>query len=119
MKQQKVLFSENPAPQTDRKPFLFPDMPVSTGPFNLNCTTSKEPNVMLREIARVLDLNKVTFVTDGPYGVQCQRSSVKFTVALNHLDDLDNIFVLKFRKLAGELPAYKDIAARVLQSLNL
>ena len=94
-------------------------MPVSNGPFNLNCTTSKEPNLMLREIARALDYNKVTFVTDGPYGVQCQRSSVKFTMSLNHLDDLDNIFVVKFRKLAGELPAYKDIAARVLQSLNL
>ena len=33
----------------------YPDMPVCNGPFNLSCTTSKEPLVMIKEMTKALD----------------------------------------------------------------
>ena len=38
---------------------------------------------------------------------------------INHMQDLDNIFVVKFKRLAGEMPQYKEVSGRVLQNMNL
>lgn len=36
-----------------------------------------------------------------------------------HLDNLDTIFVVKFKRLAGETWAYKDISGKVLSNMHL
>jgi hypothetical protein len=36
-------------------------MKVCRGPFSLNCTTSKDPQLILYEMAKALDLQKVSF----------------------------------------------------------
>ncbi len=36
-----------------------------------------------------------------------------------HLDNLDSIYVVKFKRLAGETWAYKEISGKVLQSMHL
>ena len=46
-------------------------MPVCSGPFNLGCTTSKEPPVILKEITKALDNHRVAYAPDGNYAVQC------------------------------------------------
>jgi hypothetical protein len=33
----------------------YPDMPVCNGPFNLSCTTNKEPAAMIKEMTKALD----------------------------------------------------------------
>ena len=38
---------------------------------------------------------------------------------INHLENLENIYVVKFKRLAGETGAYKDISGRVLSGMNL
>ena len=36
-----------------------------------------------------------------------------------HLDDLDNIYIVKFKRLAGETGSYKDVSNRVLNNMQL
>jgi hypothetical protein len=36
-----------------------------------------------------------------------------------HLDNLENIYVVKFKRLAGETWAYKDVSGKVLSNMNL
>lgn len=36
-----------------------------------------------------------------------------------HLDNLENIYLVKFKRLAGETYAYKDISGKVLTSMHL
>ena len=36
-----------------------------------------------------------------------------------HLDNLDNIYVIKFKRLAGETYAYKEVSGKVLGNMNL
>lgn len=55
----------------------------------------------------------------GSWGLRCQKNSVRFEMEITHLDDLDSIYVLKFKRLAGEIPQYKDVSTRVLNNINL
>lgn len=55
----------------------------------------------------------------GSYGLRCQKNNVRFDMELTHLDNLDNIFVVKFKRLAGELPHYKEVSGKVLGNMNL
>lgn len=36
-----------------------------------------------------------------------------------HLDNLENIFLVKFKRLSGETWAYKEISGRVLNNMQL
>jgi hypothetical protein len=78
-------------------------MKVCRGPFNVNCTTSREPQVVLSEMHKALDINKVSFKRVGSYGLRCQKNNVRFDMEIAYLDNLDNIYVVKFKRLAGEL----------------
>lgn len=52
---------------------------------------------------RALDLNRVSYKKIGSYGVRCQKNNVRFDMEIAHLDNLDNIYVVKFKRLAGEM----------------
>jgi len=78
-------------------------MKVCRGPFNVNCTTAREPQAVYNEMLRALDLNRVSYKKIGSYGLRCQKNNVRFDMEIAHLDNLDNIYVLKFKRLAGEM----------------
>jgi hypothetical protein len=78
-------------------------MKVCRGPFNVNCTTAREPQAVLSEMLRALDLNRVSYKKIGSYGLRCQKNNVRFDMEIAHLDNLDNIYVVKFKRLAGEM----------------
>lgn len=52
---------------------------------------------------KALDINKVSFKRVGSYGLRCQKNNVRFDMEIAYLDNLDNIYVVKFKRLAGEL----------------
>lgn len=51
-----------------------------------------------------LEANRVSYKRVGTYGLRCQKNHVRFDMEIAHLDNLDNIYVVKFKRLAGELP---------------
>jgi hypothetical protein len=95
------------------------EMKTCRGPFNVNCTTAREPQVVMTEMLKSLDMNRVSYKRIGTYGLRCQKNTVRFDMEINHMQDLDNIFVVKFKRLAGEMPQYKEVSGRVLQNMNL
>jgi len=78
-------------------------MKVCRGPFNVNCTTARDPPAVLSEMLRALDLNRVSYKKLGSYGLRCQKNNVRFDMEIAHLDNLDRIYVVKFKRLAGEM----------------
>ena len=38
---------------------------------------------------------------------------------ISHLDNLDNIYVVKFKRLAGDMQPYKEVSGKVLGNMNL
>ena len=69
----------------------------------MNCTTARDPQAVYNEMQRALDLNRVSYKKIGSYGLRCQKNNVRFDMEIAHLDNLDNIYVVKFKRLAGEM----------------
>jgi len=42
-----------------------------------------------------------------------------FSVELNHLEDLANILIVKFRRLDGAMPSYREVCGQVLNAMTL
>ena len=42
-----------------------------------------------------------------------------FSVELNHLEDLANILIVKFKRLGGEMPSYREVSTQVLNAMTL
>lgn len=54
-----------------------------------------------------------------PYGVKCQRNGVKFEMEINYLEDLSQVYLVKFKRTAGDTWAFKEVSSKVLQAMNL
>ena len=94
-------------------------MKVCRGPFNVNCTTNKEPQVVLLEMVKSLEQQKISYKKVGNYGLRCQKNNVRFEMEIAHLDNLDNIYIVKFKRLAGETTSYKEVSNKVLNNMHL
>ena len=94
-------------------------MKVCRGPFNVNCTTAREPQAVMNEMLKALDNNRVSYKRIGTYGLRCQKNTVRFDMEINQMQDLETIFIVKFKRLAGEMPQYKEVSGKVLQNMNL
>jgi len=55
----------------------------------------------------------------GQYGLRCQKNNVRFDMDIAMFENLDNIFVVKFKRLAGEMQQYKEVSGKVLSNMNL
>lgn len=94
-------------------------MKVVRGPFNLNCTTARDPQSILQEMLSSLTVNKVSHKRIGSFGVRCQQQNVRFEMEIAHLENLDNIYLVKFKRLAGEMQNFKEVSGKVLARMNL
>lgn len=61
-------------------------------------------------MVKSLEIQKVAYKKIGIYGLRCQKNNVRFDMEIAHLDNLDNIYIVKFKRLAGETYAYKDVS---------
>ena len=73
----------------------------------------------MTELLRSLEKNQVVFQKTSQYSVRCQKGSSTFSVELNHLEDLANILIVKFKRVAGEMPNFRDVSSKVLSSMTL
>ena len=94
-------------------------LPIYQGPFNVNCTSNKEAPIIMSELFKALNLHQIVYQKTSSYSVKCQKGPSMFSVELNHLEDLANIFIVKFKRLGGEMPSYREVASQVLSAMVL
>eukprot|EP00811_Abedinium_folium_P009440 NODE_18727_length_879_cov_5.545213.p2 GENE.NODE_18727_length_879_cov_5.545213~~NODE_18727_length_879_cov_5.545213.p2 ORF type:complete len:95 (-),score=18.52 NODE_18727_length_879_cov_5.545213:229-513(-) len=94
-------------------------MRTCSGAFNVSCTSSKTPKQILQEIQRSLTLQRISYKQASPFLVKCQRQSLRFEMEISHLDHLESIYVVRFRRAAGELASYKELCSRVLAEMKI
>lgn len=51
--------------------------------------------------------------------MRCQKNNVRFDMEITHLDSCDNVYLVKFKRLAGETWSYKEVSSKVLSGMNL
>ena len=95
-------------------------LPVYQGPFNVNCTSNRDPWSLMADIQKALDVSQVAFEQTGPFALKCSRDNLlSFSIELHHLEDLTEILFVKFRRLTGETQTYREVSSRVLARVKL
>lgn len=94
-------------------------MRTCRGSFNVSCTSSKAPKQIMQEMQRSLTLQRIAFKQATPFLLKCQKQSLRFEMEISHLDHLESIYVVRFRRSAGEMVAYKDLCARILAEMKI
>jgi len=94
-------------------------MRTCRGAFNVSCTSSKAPKQILQEIQRALTLQRVSYKQATGFLVKCQRQSLRFEMEISHLDHLESIYVVRFRRVAGELVSYKELCSKILAEMKI
>jgi len=94
-------------------------MRTCRGAFNVSCTSSKPPKQILQEIQRALTLQRVSYKQATGFLVKCQRQNLRFEMEISHLDHLESIYVVRFRRVAGELVSYKELCSKILAEMKI
>eukprot|EP00933_Yihiella_yeosuensis_P071581 TRINITY_DN7978_c0_g5_i1.p1 TRINITY_DN7978_c0_g5~~TRINITY_DN7978_c0_g5_i1.p1 ORF type:complete len:825 (+),score=159.10 TRINITY_DN7978_c0_g5_i1:186-2660(+) len=94
-------------------------MRTCRGAFNVSCTSSKSPKQIMQEITRSLTMQRVAFKQATGFLVRCQKQSLRFEMEISHLDHLESIYVVRFRRAAGELASYKELCSRILAEMKI
>mmetsp|Transcript_65315 Transcript_65315/g.121756 ORF Transcript_65315/g.121756 Transcript_65315/m.121756 type:complete len:743 (-) Transcript_65315:107-2335(-) len=95
------------------------EMRSCRGAFNVSCTSSRSPRVILQEIQRALALNRVASKQASAYIVRCQKQSLRFEMEIANLDQLESIHVVRFRRLAGDTALFKDLCGKILADMKI
>jgi hypothetical protein len=73
----------------------------------------------MQEIQRALTIQRVAFKQVSAYKTTCQKQAVRFEMEVSHLDHLESIYVVRFRRVAGEAAQYKDLCSKILAEMKV
>lgn len=94
-------------------------MKVHKGPLNLSTITMKNPlEVMKSLLAVVEELGLKTTVT-SKYSFKCEKSSIKFSSEINMIENLDNLYTIKFYKSSGDSIKYSSLCSQIFSKISL
>lgn len=89
------------------------------GAFNVSCTSSKAPKQIVQEMQRALTLQRVAFRQASPFLVKCQKQSLRFEMEVAQLDHVESTYIVRFRRVSGELAAYKELCSKILADMKI
>lgn len=82
-------------------------------------TSSRPPRLIMQELQRVLNAQRVTCKQSSPLTLRCHWLTLKFDVEVAPLDRLGSIHAVRARRTAGEPWQYKDVCNRLLAELRI
>ena len=57
-------------------------MNLCRGAFNVNCSTTREPADVLKDMLRTIEMNTISAKKLGKFGWRCQKNQVTFDMEL-------------------------------------
>eukprot|EP00929_Paragymnodinium_shiwhaense_P047984 TRINITY_DN24327_c0_g1_i1.p1 TRINITY_DN24327_c0_g1~~TRINITY_DN24327_c0_g1_i1.p1 ORF type:complete len:855 (-),score=194.10 TRINITY_DN24327_c0_g1_i1:279-2843(-) len=94
-------------------------MRTCRGSFNVSCTSSKAPKQIMTEIQKSLTMQRVSYKQASQHLVRCQKQALRFEMEISHLDQLGSMYVVRFRRVAGEMAGYKEMCSKVLAEMKI
>lgn len=98
-------------------------MRTARGAFNVSCASSRPPRQIMQEIHRALTLQRVSFKQATGFSVKCQKQSVRFEMEISHLENQQGmesaVYVVRFKRILGDLFQYKDLCGKILSEMKL
>jgi hypothetical protein len=92
---------------------------TARGNFHVGCTSVKNPESVLTEVQRVMHLFRVQATSTGAWVLHCAMPRVRFEAEVAHLDDMKAMYVVQFRRIAGEQGRYQEIVQALIAKMQL
>ena len=94
------------------------------GAFSISCTSSRDPSDLLHDVSHCLTSAKVSYLpvpsTQGKdCSLRCHKGAIQFEVEIGVLEGATGLYAVKFKRVAGEMKAYKALCSRLLNELVL
>lgn len=94
-------------------------MKVHKGPLNLSTVSMKNPaEIMKSLLATIEELGIKTTVTSR-YSIKCEKSGIKFSSEVNMIENLENLFTVKFYKSSGDSIKYATLCNSIFSKIAL
>ena len=94
-------------------------MKVHKGPLNLATVSMKNPvEIMKNLLATIEELGIRTTITSR-YSIKCEKSGIKFSSELNMIENLENLFTIKFYKSSGDSMKYANLCNSIFSKISL
>lgn len=85
---------------------------------DVSCNTSKPPRQVMQEVTQALNSHGISFRQTSNFVVRGQSQGVRFQADILQSDEGGG-FRLRFRRASGDARNYKDLCARLLQTMAL
>lgn len=73
----------------------------------------------MSDLVHFLAEEGIAFKAVTNWAVKAQRGGLRFEVELAKLDELESVYVLRFKRIGGDLADYKTLCSHLLAGINL
>jgi len=104
---------EHAAPEKHEGP------PSARSGFRVGCTSCKEPGAILSSVQNALTSCRIAAREIAPWSLECKYPRLRFEVNIAHLDDMQSMYVVRFRRQQGEERLYRQVVDQLLERVHL
>ena len=94
-------------------------MKVHKGPLNLSTVSMKNPIDLMKSLLSVIEELGVKTIITSKYSVKCDKGGIKFSSEINMIENLDNLFTIKFYKSSGDSLKYASLCNSIFTKMTL
>lgn len=94
-------------------------MKVHKGPLNLATVSMKNPVEIMKNLLATIEEQGIRTTVTSKYSVKCEKNGIKFSSELNMVENLDNLFTIKFYKSSGDSIKYANLCNAIFTKLAL
>lgn len=86
--------------------------------WNMRTTSARDPHEVMTEIKRVLEFNNINYEQREKFLIECEQGETQWEMEVCKLPRL-SLNGVRFKRIAGNSMAYKNIAAKITSDLRL
>ena len=95
------------------------EMKTFHGVFDPLHTSTKLPETLMKEMKRVLNMNRVPYTASNPYAYTCQTKECRWKLEICKLEDVQKVYVIRRQRLAGDTYKYEITSKRCMEQMRL
>lgn len=103
----------------ENKENLNAGLKVHKGPLNLATVSLKPPVEIMKSFLAVIE--ELGFKTNivSKFSAKCEKGGIKFTSEINTIENMENLYTIKFYKSSGDSLKYATLCNSIFSKLSL
>jgi len=109
----RIVIEETENSNSTEKPKIY------KGAFSLDCTSVRNPNEIMIDLEKAMNLVKVQYKRNSGFMIIGQKQHIKLELEIMQMEDMDFMHIIRFKKIAGDSAGYKEVCNQLLNSIRL